>query len=107
MRIPKIIKDGGLIVRVDSSCLKIKGRKGQILWGESCTGAGTIRVLSKKVLSPSQQALVFLHELVHRVDSNLDLNLTERKVKLLSFGLFSIIAENKLIFHEVPPRRKK
>ena len=42
----------------------------------------------------------FLHEIVHAVDVNRHLSLTEEQVKSLSHGLYAVIKDNKLNFNE-------
>ena len=99
MRIPKSVKFGGLVIAVDDSFTEILSDKNEPLWGQSMPG-GKIRLLSKTTLPPSHRAETFLHELIHQVDGNYHLELSEQATTLLAHGLFAIFVQNKLRFYE-------
>jgi hypothetical protein len=40
----------------------------------------------------------FLHELIHAIDANRALDLTEQQVTSLSHGLYQVLRDNKLYF---------
>jgi len=99
MRIPKKLNFGGLVISVDDSFAEILNEKKEPIWGRSL-GRGRIQLLSKKTLPVAHQAETFLHELLHQIDGNYHLNLSEKTTNLLSQGLFAFIVQNKLTFHE-------
>jgi len=48
--------------------------------------------------SKEKEAATLFHELIHIVEENLRIELTEEQVGLLSVGLYTIIVDNKLDF---------
>lgn len=60
-------------------------------------------ILKKRGLefTEGHEKQVFLHELIHLVDSNFHLELTEEETQLLAVGLTMIMEANKLNFSSV------
>jgi hypothetical protein len=50
------------------------------------------------VISPQKREETFLHEIIHHIDSALDLRLKESQVRRLSVGLYQVIHDNRLVF---------
>lgn len=100
MIIPKTIKFGGHVFPVDSSLLELRNDEGSLLWGQWQPVSGKIVLLSKKAIDPTRQAEVFLHEIIHMINTQFDFSLNEDTVRALSFGLFSVLVQNKLRFYE-------
>lgn len=48
--------------------------------------------------TPGHEKQVFLHELMHLVDSNFHVGLTEEQVQTMAVGLTTVIEDNKLDF---------
>ena len=40
----------------------------------------------------------YLHEIIHQIDSALDLGMREKMVRRLSVGLYQVLHDNKLVF---------
>ena len=50
------------------------------------------------IISEASIADTFLHEIIHHIDSKLDLDLKENQVAALACGLLSVIRDNNLDF---------
>ena len=50
--------------------------------------------------TPGHEKQVFLHELIHVVDSNFHVDLTEEQVQTLAVGLNTVIEDNELNFSD-------
>lgn len=48
--------------------------------------------------TPGHEKQVFLHELMHVVDSNFHVGLTEEQIQTMAVGLATVIEDNKLDF---------
>jgi hypothetical protein len=50
------------------------------------------------IVSPQKREETYLHEIIHHIDSALDLRLKEAQVRRLSVGLYQVLHDNKLYF---------
>lgn len=50
--------------------------------------------------TPGHEKQVFLHELMHIVDSNFHVGLTEEQIQTMAVGLTTIIEDNQLDFRD-------
>lgn len=68
------------------------------LYGEIKYDDEVIRI-SKK-FSLKQQAATILHEVLHGIDEDREIDLTEKQVSQISIGLFDVMAKNSQLFKE-------
>ena len=85
-RIYKIVRDNDITNRMEC-------------WGY-LDAMKDILVLKKRdcEFTPGHEKQVFLHELMHIVDSNFHVGLTEEQIQIMAVGLTTIIEDNNLDF---------
>ena len=54
--------------------------------------------------SEQREAATLLHEIIHIIEENLRIDITEEQLGLISTGLYGIIKENKLCFLDIPKK---
>jgi hypothetical protein len=74
-------------------------------WGETTYSKGAITVANW--LHGRKKEEVILHELIHIVNEYSALNLSENKVKALSYGLFGLLKDNFAINLNSPKKENK
>lgn len=90
MRIPKKIKVGGHIYKVEVVD-RVETDPGENNCGDCDWQINRIRV--KKDLPESQKAETFLHEIIHACNTDM----AEKEVNNLSFKLYQVLADNDLL----------
>jgi Zn-dependent peptidase ImmA (M78 family) len=93
MRIPDSVKIGPRVFRVEQPQNVVDGADN--LWGKCEHSAGVIYVAAR--LSQDQQAVTLLHEVIHALDHQYDLNLKESQVRRLSYALMSFLKDNSFL----------
>jgi hypothetical protein len=96
LKIPKSIKAFGReykIVRENSTTRKLE------CWGYFDDMEDTIVLRERSVgFTSGHERQVFLHEIIHIIETNLPIGLTEEQVQTIAVGLSTIIDDNKLDF---------
>lgn len=72
--------------------------KPEELYGEIKYDDEVIRISRK--FSLKQQAATILHEILHGIDEDREVGLTEKQVSQISIGLFDVMAKNPKLFKE-------
>lgn len=87
-------------IRIDGENWEIIKNK-NLLRNESLRGRITYltRIIELEANSP-RIAPSLLHECIHAVDNNANLDLTEEQVKRLAHGIYAIIVDNNLNFND-------
>jgi hypothetical protein len=95
MNIPKKIKIGGLVFKVE-------------LYENLTAGAqsyGQMRPMEQKIvidktLSEQMQEQTFIHEILEVIDSNYELKLEHRNISVLEAALYQVIKDNPKVFSD-------
>jgi len=96
LNIPKQVKAFGRIYKIIRDTDTTNKME---CWGYLDAMTDTI-VLRKRSceFTPGHEKQVFFHELMHVVDSNFHIGLTEEQIQTMSVGITTIIEDNKLDF---------
>lgn len=96
MKIPKQVKAFGRIYRIirdNDTTNKME------CWGYLDAMRDVIVLRERdSEFTPGHEKQVFLHELMHVVDSNFRVGLTEEQIQTMSVGLATVIEDNQLDF---------
>ena len=101
MKIPRKLNISGQTVKVVQKRYLNKDIKNQI--GKATFTANCIE-LSKKCMDDhvdeQYMAATLLHEIIHHLDDKLSMGLKEAQVDRLAVGLYHVLKDNKLKFHD-------
>jgi len=99
MKIPKSIRIAGHDVRVR----QVKSIQKNTFLGEADHVTNTIYIAQNchnKKVAKDQIIDTLLHEILHHLDDKLKIGLGEKKVTLLSAGLFQVLSDNNIDFRK-------
>ena len=96
MRIPKRVKVGALKYRVKRCSVPLLDS--QACYGTQSAKKGIIKITTSKRICRQQKENTLIHEIIHAISDDRDLELTENQVKSLSYGICQSFKNAKLNF---------
>jgi len=89
--IPTQIKVGGHWLKI-----KFRNRHEHNFEKASSINCSTGTILLNESLSPSKKWSCLIHEIIHELDWQLDLDMTENQISAIAEGIFQVLTDNNL-----------
>ena len=95
MKIPDKIKISGIDYKIEiakdyTDDMNEAENRGRVVFRK-----GVIRILESYF--PESKSRTLLHEIIHILDDDLDLDLTEQTIRRLTSGLYQVLKDNSLL----------